>query len=155
MSISSNEWVPSIYGGSGMNRVILQQLSDKLPRDGSADFLAGASHILSLLDDMLARDLHPVLNGLCRNITDAIRQRHSPRYLLDNAEHYVVDAHLIRKCMDILVAHDSDVRDLRLEIQRMLDYEDIIVIRLEVFFHSTSETLRYKQSHSMNMLGAM
>lgn len=32
-----------------MNRVILQQLSDKLPRDGSADFLAGASHMLSLL----------------------------------------------------------------------------------------------------------
>lgn len=138
-----------------MNRVILQQLSDKLPRDGSADFLAGASHILSLLDDMLARDLHPVLNGLCRNITDTIRQRHSPRYLLDNADHYVVDAHLIRKCMDRLVAHDPDVRDLRLEIQRIRDYEDIIVIRLEVFFHSTSETLRYKQSHSMNMLGAM
>jgi len=134
-----------------MNRVILQQLSDKLPRDGSPDFLAGASYMLSLLDDMLARDLHPVLNGLCRNITDAIRQR----YLLDNADPYVVDAHLIRKGMDRLVAHDPDVRDLRLEIQRIRDYGDIIVIRLEVFFHSTSETLRYKQSHSMNMLGAI
>lgn len=32
-----------------MNRVILQRLSGKLPRDGSVGFLAGASHMLSLL----------------------------------------------------------------------------------------------------------
>ena len=79
-----------------MSREILQRLHDLLPKEGSTEFLAGASHMLSTLDDMLSPNIDEVLRRVVPEMLTILDRRYpqgiiNPKTVCGNVQDRIMD----------------------------------------------------------------
>lgn len=136
-----------------MNREVLQELHDLLPKEGSAEFLAGASHMLSLLDDLLKFDIEKTLKKEMHSILTMVAARsdieniHLDRTLCGYAQNRIMSA-LIQEG-----SHAHDVQGVHVEFvldPRSFDTDTTmqrIIMHTQVYYED-APTRRVSYSHT-------